>query len=275
MFTHTTPTVEPSQDEPDKSMAVQSQSVSLATYWQSYYHDVGDTYEYNDGLLEEKPMARQVHADMFIWFSSLIHRYLEAHPIGRVSSLAIGFETECPHKQVHRPDLAIVLHTNPIPFDPLDMKYEGIFDLCVEIMHGSCSQDIDRTVSTKFKAYEMAGVKEYWLLSDNAQKMGFYRLNNTQGHYQAVPLTAEGVWISRVLPAFQLRRSDLIDLPSHDGLVNDPVYAGYISPNYQRMKERAQQQLERERQRTAQERLAKEKLMEALRQQGVDPKQFL
>ncbi len=31
--------------------------VSEAEYWQTYYHDPDFTYEWNNGILEEKPMA--------------------------------------------------------------------------------------------------------------------------------------------------------------------------------------------------------------------------
>jgi hypothetical protein len=140
----------------------------------------------------------------------------------------------------------------------------------------SSSKEIKRDTETKFKEYEAAGVKEYWLLSYDKNILEFYRLNKW-GRYKKVK-TKNGVWESKVLPGFRLRVDDLFKTPPLSELVDDPVYADFVFPKYQlerQAKLEAEQRADTAEQRAEQERLAKEKLAKFLREQGFNPDELL
>jgi hypothetical protein len=268
--------------------------VTLDDYWEFYYEHLDYNYEYNDGVLEEKPVAKKIDVEMYSWFLELLQRYLEVHLIAWLCLLEIGFKMQQLTKiQVRKPDLAVVLHNNSVPFEDNDRKYHGIFDMCVEMVSDSSSKEIKRDTETKFKEYEAAGVKEYLLLSYRKEVLEFYRLNKW-GRYKKVK-AKDGVWESKVLPGFRLRVDDLFTTPPLSELVDDPVYADYIFPKYQQEQKRAdiaEQRAETAEQRAEtaeqwaetaeqwaeQEQQAKlealqraEKLAEFLREQGFDP----
>jgi Uma2 family endonuclease len=234
--------------------------------------------------LEEKPVAKKIDVEMYSWFLELLQRYLEVHLIAWLCLLEIGFKMQQLTKiQVRKPDLAVVLHNNSVPFEDNDRKYHGIFDMCVEMVSDSSSKEIKRDTETKFKEYEAAGVKEYLLLSYRKEVLEFYRLNKW-GRYKKVK-TKNGVWESKVLPGFRLRVDDLFKTPPLSELVDDPVYADFVFPKYQLEQKRAdtaEQRAEQERQakleaeqRAEQERQAKEKLAKFLREQGFNPDELL
>ncbi len=65
--------------------------VTEEEYWQRYYHDPDFRYEWNNGILEEKPMADYLSFKMYRWFLGLLEEYLKAHPIANIIGLEIGF----------------------------------------------------------------------------------------------------------------------------------------------------------------------------------------
>jgi hypothetical protein len=69
--------------------------------------------------------------------------------------------------------------------------------------------------------------------------MEFYRLHN--GFYILIELIDGDIIQSNVLPGFQFRISDLHRRPSFETMVDDPVYQGFILPNYQQKKIARQQ----------------------------------
>lgn len=55
--------------------------VSEAEYWERYYDDPDYKYEWNNGVLEEKPTADFAKAQMYLWFLQLLENYLRVQPI--------------------------------------------------------------------------------------------------------------------------------------------------------------------------------------------------
>ena len=79
-------------------------------------------------------------------------------------------------------------------------RLEGPADLVVEV--GSrTSRRRDRV--DKFREYEAAGVREYWLIEREGMRAEFFGWN-ADGRYEALPVE-DGVFRSRVLPGFWLR----------------------------------------------------------------------
>jgi hypothetical protein len=241
--------------------------VSEADYWEFYYlgHEV--TYEWNNGILEEKGVSDYLTFQVYDWFLRLLMEFLSAHPIANRVGLEMGFRLALPTKVViRRPDYGVVLHGNPVPLAGPIQSYRGIFDLCIEGVSTSSQAMQERDTVVKKVEYAAGGVPEYYLLHHSPKLRQFYRLN-ARGIYEPLPIAPGGIVRSEVLPGFQWRLSDLDRQPSWEPLVNDPVYQGYVRLEYQQERQRAEQ----ERQRAEQERQRAERLAIRLQALGIDP----
>lgn len=136
------------------------------------------------------------------------------------------------------------MNDNPIPLADKDHKYQGIFDLCIESLSDSGSKEIKRDTVTKKSEYALAGVTEYYILDETGQHTAFYVLRQP-GVYRSLRPTAEGVIRSTGLPGFQFRLTDLYHRPRLATLADDPVYQGFILPEYQAAKKQVKQEQER------------------------------
>jgi Uma2 family endonuclease len=95
------------------------------------------------------------------------------------------------------------------------IRYGGVRgapDIAVEVV----SRDsIDRDYRLKWRKYQSAGVREYWIIDPVQDKLTFLLLNN--GRYRRVPLEGKNIFRSEVLPGFWLDRRWLLA----DSLPND------------------------------------------------------
>ncbi|MEZ4862055.1 MAG: Uma2 family endonuclease [Caldilineaceae bacterium] len=214
--------------------------VSEAEYWDHYYELSDYHYEWNNGYLEEKPVTDYAQFQLYLWFLGLLKDFLHVNPIGRMIGLELGFRLHLPTKiTVRKPDLAVVLNSNPTPLRDKDRSYQGIFDLCIESLSDSSQNDVERDTVTKKLEYAAAGVREYVILDERGQETAFYQLN-ARGVYAPIP-ARNGVIRSRVLPGFQFRVADLYHLPHPPTLIGDKVYAAFVSPYIRAERERAEQ----------------------------------
>jgi Uma2 family endonuclease len=243
--------------------------VSEELYWEKYYDHDDFNYEWNNGYLEEKPLATYRQSTIHRWFSSLLDQYLTIHPTARSCTLDIGFRMNLLHKiAIRKPDLAVVLNNNLIPLGDDDRSYKGTYDLCVEVLSTSSKKEINRDIVVKYGEYQSVGIEEYYILDDRGIETMF--LQNVGGIYQPIQ-AVNGVIQSTVLPGFQFREDDLYRQPTLIELSLDPVYQGYVLPEYRQerlQRKQAQQQAEQERQ-------DKNKLAAKLRELGIDPATIL
>jgi len=245
----------PSQAAPPD--AYDGMPVSEADYWEHYYlgHDV--TYEWNNGVLEEKGVSDHRTFRVFDWFIQLLIEFLRAQPIAERVGLEMGFRLRLPDKiAIRRPDYGLVLHDNPTPLQGLDQSYRGIFDLCLEGVSTSSRIMRERDTVVKKAEYAAGGVREYYLLHHTAELRAFYRLTD-RGIYEPIPVMSGDIVRSAVLPGFQWRLADLDRQPPLETLIADPVYQDFVLLNVQRERKRADQaerQAEQERARAEQER---------------------
>ncbi len=235
--------------------------VSEEEYWKNYYqrHELF-IYEWNNGILEVKPMADYQSSSMYQWFLKILDSYFSTYPVGKIINLEIGFRIGLPNStSVRIPDMAVVLNKNSVVIQPKDARYYGIFDLCIEQISYSALKEITRDTVSKKAEYEGIGVKEYYILDASGKETAFYRLNR-QGKY--APTRPAKSWIikSSVLKGFQFRISDLYSQPLLKDLSDDTVYQKYVIPFYQEEKQRAEQ----EKQRAEQEKLRADKLEQQL-----------
>ncbi len=217
--------------------------VSEETYWRDYYEHPDSNYEWNNGILEEKPMADYGNASIYLWFLELLRRYLWGHPIAKITVLEIGFRLDLPDDKVsiRKPDLGIILNDNQIGIGRRERTYQGVFDLCVESLSDSHLKEKERDTKQKKKEYEAIGVREYYILDDKAEETVFYRRNEAGG-YEDMVGSDKDLFQSEVLPGFQFRISDLYKQPSPLEMVEDEIYQGFIMVEYQVAREQAEQE---------------------------------
>ncbi len=225
----------PIQDESEDGQIVSEQE-----YWDHYYIHPYHSYEWNNGRLEERPMTNPQSYVMYKWFFKLLDLFLEIHPIGMTMGLDFGFRLALPGKaMVRKPDLALILNSNPVQPGGSEASYKGIFDLCIESLSHSNTEVILRDTVIKKNEYEIVGVDEYYILDSRGKETAFYR-RGRQGYEYIEPI--EGVIQSEVLRGFRFRVSDLYMCPSMHEMAEDNLYTDFVLPFYTKEKRRAEQE---------------------------------
>jgi len=215
--------------------------VSEAIYWEQYYEHPDVSYEWENGYLQEKPMADFINVFIYRWFLQLLEEFFITHPIADISLLEIGFRLDLPDdRAIRKPDLGIILKDNPVKVSLNDRTYKGVFDLCVESLSDSTRKERERDTIEKLGEYELGGVREYYILHDSKKYTRFYH-RTPWGNYAPIKPTTEGVIKSDVLPGFQFRIKDLYERPALQSLVDDPVYQGFVMRSYQKERQRAEE----------------------------------
>jgi hypothetical protein len=216
--------------------------VTLEEYWAKWYEnpypDIDVSYEWNNGVLEAKPLANKPQLDLGNWFLDLLRRYLETHEIAELINMETGFfmtmvdseEPSATRRAVRKPDIGIILHSNPVSWGRIDQRsFAGVCDAVVEFLSDSTQIEVRRDTEEKKRDYALAGVKEYTILDPSDEHMRFYRLT-PQARYEEIQPDAEEVLYSEVLPGFQFRMEDLWQQPELAELALDEVYSGYVIP---------------------------------------------
>ena len=233
--------------------------VTLEEYWAKWYEnpypDIDVSYEWNNGILEAKPMPNAPQLDLGNWFLVLLLQYINTHGIAKLINMETGFhlkmmDSEEPsgmRQAVRKPDIGIILNDNPVSWGEIEQRhFAGHCDAVVELLSDSTQAEVRRDTEEKKRDYALAGVKEYTILDPSGpfdcrqgpadgvgdnQNMHFYRLTPA-GRYEEIQPDAEGVIGSTVLPGFQFRQEDLERQPDLAELALDDVYAGYVIPDF-------------------------------------------
>ncbi len=219
--------------------------VSEALYWDAYYEYSDISYEWNDGVLEEKPVSDYLSFLVYLWFVSLLEQFLTVHPIGKMVGLEFGFRLALPDKvAIRKPDLGVLSSKNPVDLDLYDRSFAGIFDLCIEVLSDSERSEIERDTRVKFMEYQQAGVREYYILDRKGTHTAFYRRTFTGRYAPIIPENEPEPSLIRsdVLPGFQFRIDDLYRRPSLKEMAEDPVYRGFVLPFYGETRQRADEE---------------------------------
>jgi len=228
-------------DEKDeKTVSQDGRYVSEEEYWENYYSHPDGSYEWNNGYLEEKPVTDFRGSKVYQWFLVLLHQFLENFPAAKMIGLEFGFRLALPRKTaIRKPDLAVVLNSNPVILGDNDFSYRGTFDLCVESLSYSKQKEIIRDTVEKKKEYQGIGVREYYILDARGKETAFYRLGE-KGRYRKIRPADRDVIQSGILPGFQFRISDLYRQPSLEEMSGDAVYSGFVLPFHQQIRKLAE-----------------------------------
>lgn len=102
------------------------------------------------------------------------------------------------HLPAREPDIMIVLNEHRDRIQPTFL--DGAADIAIEIVS---PESVERDYDDKFKEYQEAWVREYWLFDPQQHIARIYSLNNN-GLYEQLPLNSAGQLISKLLPNFAL-----------------------------------------------------------------------
>ncbi|MBF0286421.1 MAG: Uma2 family endonuclease [SAR324 cluster bacterium] len=247
----------------------ESLRVSESAYWQAYYEHPDCQYEWNNGLLEEKPMPDFLSIALYRWFLQLLEEYFKVFPVGQLMGLEMGVRLEFGEKVIIRkPDLAVILNENPCKTNPEDRSFRGVCDLCIEFLSDSSFSEVERDTVVKKEEYAKAGVSEYYILDRLGRHTYFYRLNE-QGFYERLDAAEHGVIHSTVLKNFSFRLQDLEGQIPFEALVDNPLYQPFLLKSLQQER----QQKEQERQQKEQSLAEVERLRTLLQKKGIDFKE--
>jgi Uma2 family endonuclease len=144
--------------------------------------------------------ATQTHQDLTGLLYTLLRLFLSATKLGKVFAGPYTLRTQA-GGNAREPDVFVVLNENPGALT--EKAFIGAADIVIEVIS---DDSLYRDRVTKFDEYEAAGVREYWLIDPrpSRQRADFY-VRDAQGRYYAMPLGAEGVFRSTVLPGFWLK----------------------------------------------------------------------
>ena len=242
------PARSPSNKEPTRALNFapdDGRRVTLEEYWARWYEnpspDIDVSYEWNNGVLEAKPLPNEPQLDLYNWFLDLLRRYLSTRNIAKLINLETGFvltmadaaEPSGQREAVRKPDIGIILNSNPVFWGRIDQRhFEGVCDMVVEAVSDSTRAEVLRDTEEKRRDYALAGVKEYYILDPSGEHLRFYRLAPDEKRYEAIPPDDEGVIRSRLLPGLQFRLQDLQRQPDLEELALDELYGRFVLPNY-------------------------------------------
>jgi Uma2 family endonuclease len=157
--------------------------------------DVPDWAEWVDGEVIELSPAMDWHQNLADFLAALFRHFCEAHGLGEVRSAP--FQMKLP-RSGREPDVLFVAREHR---DRLrETHLEGPADLAIEVINPD-SRTRDR--KHKFREYEEAGVREYWLVDRQRKQAEVYVLD-AEGKYRLRP-AEEGVLRSVVLEGLWLK----------------------------------------------------------------------
>jgi Uma2 family endonuclease len=161
--------------------------------------DDGRLVEWVDGEIIEHMPPTEGHQNIVIYLAALLRGYVNKLHLGRV--LMAPFPVQLwPGGPVREPDV-LFIGRDRLPLSH-PTRFEGAPDLVVELI-SPASVTIDRI--TKFREYEQAGVREYWIIDPRPhQQQADCYSRDEEGHFVPLPPDEAGVFWSQVVPGFRI-----------------------------------------------------------------------
>ncbi|MCL1997071.1 MAG: Uma2 family endonuclease [Defluviitaleaceae bacterium] len=165
------------------------------------WKDDGNRYELIDGAPHMMAAPGILHQSIQINISSIIWHYLRGKDCVVLSSpLDVRLNYNDGDDTVVQPDIAIICDKSKIAQEGI----RGVPDMVVEIISPG-SAKMDRII--KYKKYESAGVKEYWIVNPTDQTVETYTLE--QGSYQKCVYAGSDSVPIGILDGFSMKITDI------------------------------------------------------------------
>jgi Uma2 family endonuclease len=175
--------------------------ISFEEYLSAYD---GVRAEWVDGTVEEMSPTSDRHADISDFLITLLRVLVESNGAGVVRSSQIAMRMG---GVARVPDLLFVAREHRARLTPTHL--EGPADLAIEIVSPD-SRTRDR--NEKFREYEQAGVREYWIIDPMLESVDLFRLGR-DGRYARVNEQEPPILRSDILPGFWIDTNWLWSTP--------------------------------------------------------------
>ena len=202
----TLPRLEPNHAEDaaeDMSVEVRRSPMSYEAYLRDE-HEARMEWVGGEVVVYMPPKAEHQRIVEFLY--TLLNLFVQLSKLGlvRVAPFEVKLWAEGPSRE---PDIFFVAQNSLGKLSP--ERFSGAPELVVEVISPG-SLYIDR--NAKFKEYERAGVREYWLIDSRPDKTSadFFRLGDTD-RYDLFATETEEVVTSAVVEGFELRPEWLWD----------------------------------------------------------------
>lgn len=157
-----------------------------------------DKVEFIDGEVVMHSPARKVHLDVSRRLFRLVGTFVDVHHLGHV------FSEKClcvfPRND-YEPDIVFFDNERGAQLSGKTLKFP-IPDFVVEILSDSTSE---RDRGVKFEDYAAHGVREYWIVDPDAERVEQYVLKGAR--YELIEPTQDGRIVSRVIDGFSMPRA--------------------------------------------------------------------
>jgi Uma2 family endonuclease len=184
-------------------MASQSSSGATLPLQMSYeefldWCDEDTLAEWVDGQVVMTSPASYRHQTVVDFLVQTLGIFVQQQQLGRIISAPFQMKLSAP-RSGREPD---VLFISQERLDRLKETYlDGPADLAVEVVSQE-SRLRDR--GEKLAEYEMGGVREYWIIDPEQQRVDYYVLAN-DGRYERRRADAQGVYHSEAVSGFWLK----------------------------------------------------------------------
>ena len=158
--------------------------------------DDGKRYELIDGVLYVVPSPSYWHQKLIGRLHAKLFNFLEAHPLGEV--VVSPFDVVLTPVRAWQPDL---LYISKERLEIIKKNNAlGAPDMVVEVLSSNASRDL----GLKKRAYQEAGVKEYWVVWQDVPRIEVFKLG-ADGTFGDPRLFESGKTLtSEMLPGFEL-----------------------------------------------------------------------
>lgn len=162
--------------------------------------DDGRLVEWVDGEIIEYMPASESHQHIVLLIAYLLQGFVARLQLGRIyiAPFEVKLWSGGPSRE---PDVLYVADDSQARVEK--QRVEGGPDLVVEVVSPS---SLTRDRIDKFREYERAGVREYWIIDPRPfqQRADFY-VRDADGLFVPVAVDGDGVYTSATLPGFRLR----------------------------------------------------------------------
>lgn len=182
----------------------------------------GQYAEYVDEEVIKPMSVTHRHDDVNTFLKSLLRIFVESKNLGKIHGEPYQMKMVLDNKIKGRePDIFFVKNEN---LDRVGEKFfDGAADLVIEVIS---PESLTRDTVDKFAEYEMAGVKEYWIIDYHRRTANFYGYDEN-GKYKMLPISVEGIFESRLIEGLWLNTNwlwqkelpNLMDILKHWKLV--------------------------------------------------------
>lgn len=176
-----------------------------------FYADVEDGQKADliDGVIYMASPDSLIADDVFGFVRGLLWSFVEAKRIGgRICGSRVAFILD----RYHAPEPDIAYLRQERLDEQKGKRVHGPPDLAIEI---TCAESRDRDHGVKKSMYEAAGVREYWIIDPERQRVDFYVLHD--GKFTLMALEAGHIYRSTVIPGFWLDADWLTKGPLPNG----------------------------------------------------------